>query len=401
MDVILDSNIILSDFKFQGTQFAELFAYLRRSGGKLVLPDLVVWEVKARYSEKLKDSINAARSSWSNLSATQMNEYPAFPRVKIQDEVKTLEEKLLNPSLGVEVLPYSKVDGVDVNEIARRGIKRLRPANSNGEELRDVIIWLLIFQYARTTGRPIALISRDQGFRASKEEDTLHPDLQREIDSEKLPIYFYREISAFVRSHSLSHHTVTESWVSQYVGDEKLRTEISNAMLERRLFTIGTPKKARVDQLSLSVGTEYQVSTDSVYVELMYDAKVTLTFPYSLGSIDDVSPFNSFVFQNIFPTMLNPAFQQPSRIWNHPMLLGPTVYSPNVAAGMLNSPNATTGTIYSTNLQVPGAFSGVAGTITYNPVSDIEKSFNCKISISLRIESGTLEKWQVDTISLQ
>jgi hypothetical protein len=133
MDVILDSNIILSDFKFQGTQFAELFAYLRRSGGKLVLPDLVVWEVKARYLDRLKNSTNAAKSSWTNLSAIRMNEHPVFPYVDLQKEAKALDEKLLSPSQGVEVLSYSKVDGIDVNEIARRGTKRLRPANPNGE----------------------------------------------------------------------------------------------------------------------------------------------------------------------------------------------------------------------------------------------------------------------------
>jgi hypothetical protein len=38
MDVLLDSNIYVADPKIGGSQFAELFAYLRRTGSSLVLP---------------------------------------------------------------------------------------------------------------------------------------------------------------------------------------------------------------------------------------------------------------------------------------------------------------------------------------------------------------------------
>jgi hypothetical protein len=59
---------------------------------------------------------------------------------------------------------YPDVNGVDVNEVFLSGVKRRRPANKDGEELRDVIIWLIALQYADKEKKQIALVSNDGGF---------------------------------------------------------------------------------------------------------------------------------------------------------------------------------------------------------------------------------------------
>src|SRR5260370_15926522 len=131
MDVILDANVFLNDLKFQGTHFAELFAYLRRTGDSLVIPTLVMEEVLERYKDRLKRDLNTAKSSWHVLAATKMTSQPRFPHVDFDKEVQKYREQLLNPAPGVTALQYSDVSGIDINEIARRGIKRKKPASES------------------------------------------------------------------------------------------------------------------------------------------------------------------------------------------------------------------------------------------------------------------------------
>jgi hypothetical protein len=59
---------------------------------------------------------------------------------------------------------YPDVNGVDVNEVFLSGVKRRPPANKDGEELRDVTIWLIALQYADKEKKQIALVSNDGGF---------------------------------------------------------------------------------------------------------------------------------------------------------------------------------------------------------------------------------------------
>ncbi len=230
MDVILDSNVFLKDPKFESPQFGELLAYLRRTGSKLVIPSMVTLEVIERYKESLRSSLKTAYRSWGSFAKIRMSPHPEFPHIDFDQEVQKLKEHLLKVSSGIQTVQWSDVSGIDVNEIARRGAKRLRPANQNGEELRDVILWLTVFQYARKTNQEIVFISDDHGFRQAEDKDDLHSELVEEIAGAKLPIHFYRNISAFLTSHSLSQEPIEEAWLPRYVNSKYLTEEIVKAI---------------------------------------------------------------------------------------------------------------------------------------------------------------------------
>jgi hypothetical protein len=53
MDVILDSNVYLSDARMESIRFKNLFDYLRRPKSSLVLPMLVVEESIGKYRSLL------------------------------------------------------------------------------------------------------------------------------------------------------------------------------------------------------------------------------------------------------------------------------------------------------------------------------------------------------------
>jgi hypothetical protein len=64
-------------------------------------------------------------------------------------ETEALKESMLNVGKSVTVEFLQDCSGVDVLEVSRRGARRIPPASSNGEELRDVIHWLAILSYAK------------------------------------------------------------------------------------------------------------------------------------------------------------------------------------------------------------------------------------------------------------
>ena len=53
MDIILDSNVYLSDIRLQSNRFANFFDYVRRTRSSIILPALVRDEVAQKHREKL------------------------------------------------------------------------------------------------------------------------------------------------------------------------------------------------------------------------------------------------------------------------------------------------------------------------------------------------------------
>ena len=148
MDVIVDANILVSDFRMRKNRFANLFDYLRRTDSALVICKVVWDEVLAEYDERLKGDIDRVTTAWEKLSQSRFTEgtSPDLPvRAK---EMDTFQRTLKAPAKGVKVTIYSDYSRIDINEIVRRGVHRTRPANDAGEELRDVILWLHAIDYA-------------------------------------------------------------------------------------------------------------------------------------------------------------------------------------------------------------------------------------------------------------
>lgn len=68
MDVVLDSNIYLSDIRMESIKFKNLFDYLRRTKSTLVLPRLVREETVGKYRYKLDNQSRKAASAVQELN---------------------------------------------------------------------------------------------------------------------------------------------------------------------------------------------------------------------------------------------------------------------------------------------------------------------------------------------
>jgi predicted nucleic acid-binding protein len=186
VDVILDANAYIRVLHNHGrgflqtNQFAELLTYLRRTSSRLVIPELTYNEVVARYEERLAEVAKDARDAWSTLKQVGMQDRIDFLGPNIKGELSALGELLRNPASGVQAVVYTDYSGVEVKEVARRGVGRVRPANDKGEELRDVILWLIVLHYAKQSKARIAFVSEDKTFHHT--DETLHPTLQNDVE---------------------------------------------------------------------------------------------------------------------------------------------------------------------------------------------------------------------------
>ncbi len=384
MDVILDANAYIAVLHNHGrtflqtNQFAELLTYLRRTNSRLVIPELTYNEVVARYRDRLKAVTNEARDAWSTLQQVGMKERITFLEPDIKSELLALGELLNHPAPGVQVVIYSDYSGVDVKEVVKRGIWRERPANDKGEELRDVVLWLIVLQYAKQSKTPVAFISGDKTFQDDK--GGLAPSLFREVERAKVDITFYSFVRDFVKGNALEAEPIAQEALAVYVSADELRG-ISTEQLLGSTFWGGTIVGAEVSGCALAEARRYLVGEDSYYVEARYTGEGTIRI--SRRSI------TSFVVNNAVGLTAIP-----QATWLSPYLA--PIRTPTIA-------------VPSDPLLPTNEFFGIALGSPHNQfygeqwVPELtEKSYKCSFSLrlSLRIAKGERESLEVDEFVL-
>src|SRR5262249_32058123 len=151
--------VYVQDFKMAGNRLLSLFDYLRRVGSSLVLTQLVFDEVSAKYSDRLNNAARKLDDAAETVAKLCFSSRKDHPRPDFAGELKTLQHRLKAPSEKVNTVFLDNYSEISLADVMRRGIQRIRPANSEGEELRDVTIWLWAMRYAKETKSDLAFIS--------------------------------------------------------------------------------------------------------------------------------------------------------------------------------------------------------------------------------------------------
>lgn len=274
MDVILDTNIIYSLIQSHGAEFitksgsfTDLTTYLRRTGSVFVIPEVVHDEFAKKYSDLLAQRFKDSRDAWESLHRNLVKSHDYPHRLNVQKELEQILHRLINPAKGVIVAVYNDYSCAPVKEVVRRGIYRIRPASSKGEELRDVVIWLMAIACART--KPIAFIS-DDGIYAEK--GTLHPDLQKDLADHKVEINFYTSINEFTKANALTARKLTAEEIAPFIKEGEVEKMIQNYVLGKS-FDNKNIVKVEMGNADFVDATQYEISADSSYVEARFTSK--------------------------------------------------------------------------------------------------------------------------------
>lgn len=302
MDIIIDTNIYLADPKMAGNQFQELFAYIRRTSSRLVIPHLVQLELVERYRDQLREVAQVTAREWAKMRSKAVSDPGDFPAFDVDWQVEELRSLLEKPSRDVHVVFDDDIGGIDVRELIRRGVFRIRPASAKGEELRDVMLWMTVLNHAKKVGRETSFISNDRTF--VNETGTLHDQMVLDITGADAGVSFYKDIGRFIAANSLETEDVTQEWLLCALAKEAIEEETKRA-LSKAIVTWGSIQDVEVDAVKLSAGKRYRVGVNSFYAELLIGGTARLlirrtnyinvmhTMPLSVGGADVVVDSNA------------------------------------------------------------------------------------------------------------
>jgi hypothetical protein len=309
MDVILDTNIYTAHLLrhgrniFSSNNFVELFTYLRLKKSKLVLPGPVFHEIIKEYSDLISGSIKKAQDSWTTLQRDTMSRLTDCSPPKRDTELEAFRERLLNPGLGFEVVVLEDYRNIALEEVVRRGVHRIRPANDKGEELRDVVIWLVALDHAKARNSSVAFITDDGHFRGP--DGNLHPDLPQDLATHKVELQYYDSIPEFVRGNALERSDVTSDEIARMVAKDV----ITGLVTER--FELAY-EDIMVSDTQFRGAEKYKVGDDSFYVEAKYItvvrySSITRRFGPDWPPAAHVGP-SAFTINPMQPSQFNPDF---------------------------------------------------------------------------------------------
>lgn len=177
---------------------------------KVVLPEIVQWEIANQAHRKIQEQLVRHRSSANKLRRFQI-EAPSLGDGEnlAAERVASATEELRNQILlsGGRIAPIPDVSHA---EIARRSLDARRPFNDNDRGYRDTLLWHTALELLRD-GDSVVLVSNDKS--AFVADGQLHPDLSAELQSWGLS----------TELHLARHLDHARMVVAQLLGAERTR----------------------------------------------------------------------------------------------------------------------------------------------------------------------------------
>ena len=276
MDVILDSNIYISDFKLAKPWFSALFDYLRRTGSEIILLEPVREEVLATFERKWTEKWNAIKAATESLKLIGASAPAGVRAPAMKGDSLALNSRLLHPSKDIKSRFYSDYLDFGVDDVVKRGARRIKPANNEGEELRDVVIWLMVLQYATFEKKSVAFITADKGF---WQADQIHPHISADIRNKNAAVEMFRDVPSFLTAKMPQPTAVDSAWVRRHVHGSILASSIRSAAIAdatKRFLPFQWAPSAGEITLELADGQLYVTGNRSTFAELTFRFRLPL-----------------------------------------------------------------------------------------------------------------------------
>lgn len=208
MWIVLDTNILASDFAFKGPSFETLVQGIPRVGHVLAIPQLVLDELINKYQEEYRRALNSQRRLGVGV------EGPIHPQdlSSLEDATDSYRDYVHRR------LPFAKImkyPDIPHEQLVRRALCRYKPfRNKDTGGYRDALLWHSTLSVARTSPSPIALITRNlRDFADPTDQSRLHQDLVQDLISLGLPdnsVHLYASLESFIQEHIVPTLAVLE-----------------------------------------------------------------------------------------------------------------------------------------------------------------------------------------------
>ena len=194
MLVVPDSNIMYSDPFFESVAITTILKAEDTTSLKLVVPSVVVDELRNHVEEKADTAIDAVNKSHSQIdSLVGHNRYTdgCVTSHQKQDILARFEERIKQFVKEDRILCYPSISP---KELADRSIRYQLPFLSSGESdrgMRDTLIWLTLKERLKRTVAgtvpKILFVTNDEKAFLDERGHKLHESLVSELENEGIP----------------------------------------------------------------------------------------------------------------------------------------------------------------------------------------------------------------------
>ena len=182
MFIVLDTNILIGNYRLEGTAFRAVLGSAAAVGAVLCVPRCVLDEVQAHFEQDLRESASKLGTAARRLGRLlqQKIEAPWAASDWSAEAAKYREwlEKRLGDA-GGRVLDYPSFTG---DEIVRRAATHRKPFAAEGDRgFKDYLIWKNIVALAKQESAQIMLVTTNTGD-FGDDQRGLHSDLLSDLD---------------------------------------------------------------------------------------------------------------------------------------------------------------------------------------------------------------------------
>lgn len=251
MDVIIDTNVIASDYYLRSADFAVLFDYLRSTESRLLLPKVVVEEVGC-YRRSLEKALREYKTKSNELRRLGLSVPPPMAPEEACTAYQEFVTELSNRD-DVGVIPY-RIEYLP--EIVRRAVNRIPPCSDSGEEFRDAILWLSVLDHLKThKGTEVVFITDNWREFGHQEGCGLKQSLQKEAEDTGAVLRHYRLLSDFIATRATTVASITRGWVLERLPEEVVREKVEAFLINNALEALEdySEKKLQYSDFILSI----------------------------------------------------------------------------------------------------------------------------------------------------
>jgi len=227
MHIILDTNILRSDFSLRSGQFESLIDYSKKTGSIIVLPQLVLEELASLYKRSIIECYANATNAIKNLNS--LLEKPVA-ELKYNLSCEALSEeyiKYVEHKLNAYCLSKPEYKDSYLKQLVHKSINRIKPFSDKGDGFRDGIIWLTIVDYITLNGfdDEYTFISNNTRDFSDFNGNRLHVDLLSDIVSSRTKFNYYKNLNAFLESHASDIDFISNDWICKNLDWELINLQ--------------------------------------------------------------------------------------------------------------------------------------------------------------------------------
>lgn len=307
MKVILDTNIIFSDFHLKGARIKNLCESVKSTGDTVHIPEVVVDESINKYRKKTREcklKIDRGISDFKRLTGKDVEDNPISDEFILKESEKYARSfKKQLQELGIKIIPYPSISH---QELVKRDLARKKPFQETGKGYRDALIWesvKSICEKSLSLFENPKIIFVNKNHKDFCEEGLLHPDLKEDLVNNGINEDYVRvieDIDIFIKEYIKPKQKILKNIQEELNANKQyngiyLNTEINNRITEFLLHRefdyeespfrqeFENPSVVGINEPSFTVMEVRQISEEEFLVEV---------------KIDVDCEFNFFIFKN-------------------------------------------------------------------------------------------------------